>query len=319
MTKLQQTPDNAVKSANILVVKTANKWMDEARNLPDDRQLYDEIWSEGETCFLFGGPGAGKSLFAVQIGVHIAKTEPVLYCDFELSPKQFRKRYRIKEGCEFKFPDNFYRAEFTKDIEFESNGLIQSIDSEAKTIGAKIILIDNISWIIENSEKGEFAGNFMKKLSQIKRNNGYSILTVAHTPKRDESNPINLTDMAGSMRLQNFIDSSFAIVQSFKEDGLRYLKQTKCRSEEKAYGFESVQVLRLEQQANGFTGFTNVGTAVETEHLKRPTEPERIDKKNDCLKYLAEGKPYREIITLTGLSLGAIAKYKKEQEDLLPF
>lgn len=317
--KIKNVTTVSTQSPDILTVHTANKWMEEARNMPDDRKLYDEIWCEGESCFLFGGPGAGKSLFAVQIGVHIAQTEPVLYCDFELSPKQFRKRYRADGGGEFSFPELFYRAEFTKDIEFESNGLILSIDFNAKAIGAKIIIIDNISWIIENSEKGDVAGNFMKKLSQLKRNSGYSILTVAHTPKRDESNPINLTDMAGSMRLQNFIDSSFAIVESAKDAGMRYLKQTKCRSEEKVYGFESVLVMRLQQRDDAFTGFTNIGTAIETEHLKRPIEDERLNKKNKCLEYIAEGKTYNEIQALTGLSKGAISKYKSEQEAATPF
>ena len=150
--KILQNTDIQTQRTDILTVYTANEWMAKAKDMPDDRKLYDEIWSEGETCFLYGGPGAGKSLFAVQIGIHIAQTEAVLYCDFELSPKQFRKRYRIIGGCEFAFPEKFYRAEFTKDIEFESTGLIQSIDSNAKAIGAKVIMIDNISWIIENSE-----------------------------------------------------------------------------------------------------------------------------------------------------------------------
>lgn len=323
MAKVQQidTENNITSktSSEILIVKTANEWMNIARNLPDDVKLYDELWFEGESCFLFGGPGSGKSILSVQIAVAIAESQPVLYCDFELNIRQFRKRYKIKDGIEFLFPDKFYRAEFAKDIEFDVNALIESIHINAKSIGAKILIIDNISWIIENSEKGEVAGNFMKKLSYLKRNEGYSILTIAHTPKRDDTNPITIYDMAGSMRLQNFIDSSFAIVESHKSEGLRYLKQTKCRSEEKAYGFESVLILQLDQDATGLLHFQQIGTSVETEHLKRPTDEERNNKKEDCLKLLSEKKSYREIQQLTGLSLGAINKYKNQQHDARPF
>ena len=227
---------------SILNVKQANDWLHEAKDLPPERKLYDVFWSEFETVFLFGGPGSGKSILSVQIATEIAQLEPVLYCDFELSLRQFAKRYRTPNSIYYQFPANFYRAEFTRNTEFNPDSLINSIHLNAKQINAKIIIIDNISWIIENSEKGDVAGVFMKKLSRMKQDHGYSILIVAHTPKRDTTQPINLTDMAGSMRLQNFIDASFAIVQSAKMDGYRYIKQTKTRSEELVYGFDNVQV-----------------------------------------------------------------------------
>ena len=307
------------KNAELLIVKTANEWMQLARNMPDDVKLYDELWFEGESCFLFGGPGSGKSILSVQIAVAISQFQPVLYCDFELNIRQFRKRYKTISGVEFVFPENFYRAEFMKDIEFDGTALIESIDVNAQKIGAKILIIDNISWIIENSEKGDIAGVFMKRLSQLKHNSGYSILTIAHTPKRDDSNPITIYDMAGSMRLQNFIDSSFAIVESHKSEGLRYLKQTKCRSEEKAYGFENVLVLQLQQNELGFLHFYQVGTSVETEHLKKPTDNERMEKKEQCLKLLKDGKSYREIQQELGLSLGAVNKYKNSSNESCTF
>jgi predicted ATP-dependent serine protease len=306
------SPDSNEK---ILVVRSANEWMQIARELPEERKLYDEIWLEGETSWLFGMPGSGKSLFAVQIGVEIAKTEPVLYCDFELSLRQFRKRYRIKDSNEFQFPDSFFRAEFAKDIEFESSGLIDSIHIHANTINSKVIIIDNLSWVIENSEKGDIAGNFMKKLSALKRNYNYSFLIIAHTPKRDVSRPITMMDMAGSMRLQNFIDSSCAIVESAKTEGLRYLKQTKSRNEEKVYGMESVMLLSIEQGNDAFTKFTKFGIASEIEHLSSPTEDERISKRDECLELIKVGKTYREIHEITGLSTGVISKYFKQSQE----
>ncbi len=306
---------------DLLYVKTVNDWLVEAKDLPPDRKLYDEFWSEFETCFLFGGPGSGKSILSVQIATEIAKNEPVLYCDFELSLRQFAKRYRSKDGRFFSFSGNFFRAEFQKNTEFNPESLINSIHLNARKINAKVIIIDNISWIIENSEKGDHAGIFMKKLSRMKLDNGYSILIVAHTPKRDNTQPINLTDMAGSMRLQNFIDSSFAIVQSSKMEGYRYIKQTKTRSEELVYGFDNVKVGMIIQDVNGFTQMKWFGTANEMEHLRRPNDNERETIKQKCLDMLKMGKTYRDIHEDTGLSLGAISKYKNQMnsDESLPF
>lgn len=305
----------AESKENILIVRSANEWMAIARSLPDERKLYDEILVEGETAWLFGMPGSGKSFFAVQMGVTIAETEPVLYCDFELSLRQFRKRYKTKENLEFVFPKDFFRAEFAKDIEFEASGLIDAIDTNATQINAKIIFIDNLSWVIENSEKGDIAGSFMKKLAALKRNKGYTFLIVAHTPKRDITRPITMMDMAGSMKLQNFIDSSFAIVESAKTDGLRYLKQTKSRSEEKFYDMDSVLIMQIVQDPDGFTQFKKVGTLdSETNHLSSATENERLDKKSECLRLIEKGISYRQIKEITGLSLGVITKYKQETD-----
>lgn len=315
------TEFNQSQITDLLQVKTVNDWLNEAKDLAPDRKLYDEFWSEFETCFLFGGPGSGKSILSVQIATEIAKNEPVLYCDFELSLRQFAKRYRSKDGRFFNFSANFFRAEFQRNTEFNPDSLINSIHLNARNINAKVIIIDNISWIIENSEKGDIAGVFMKKLSRMKQDFGYSILIVAHTPKRDATQPINLTDMAGSMRLQNFIDSSFAIVQSAKMEGYRYLKQTKTRSEELVYGFDNVKVGMINQELNGYTQIQWVSTSNEMEHLRRPNENERENIKQQCLDLLKLGKSFRDIQKITGLSLGAISKYKnqKNEDEQIPF
>lgn len=302
---------------NLLNVKAANDWMLEANNLPPERKLFDEFWSEGETVFLFGGPGSGKSVLSVQCGIHICVElrEPVLFCDFELSLRQFAKRYKLKDGTLYNFPDIFFRAEFSKNTEFNPDNLINSIHVHAQKINSKIIIIDNISWIIENSEKGDVAGIFMKKLSRMKQDYGYSILIVAHTPKRDSTQPINLTDMAGSMRLQNFIDSSFAIVQSAKMDSYRYVKQTKTRSEELVYGFDNVKIGMITQSAEALTHLHWLGTENEMVHLKKANENERENIKQQCLELLKNGKTFREIQEITGLSLGAISKYKNQTKN----
>ena len=95
----------------IFTVTSANKTMRDAAKEKDPIKLYDELWYEGEMCCLFADSNVGKSIYAVQIAVEIAKTQRVLYFDFELSNKQFQLRYQNGETKEqFKFPKNFYRV-----------------------------------------------------------------------------------------------------------------------------------------------------------------------------------------------------------------
>ena len=69
---------------------------------PIPNQLFDAFWHEGEICFLVGDTNTAKSILALQIANSIASgvpipgftmqaSQPVIYMDFESSPKQFQK------------------------------------------------------------------------------------------------------------------------------------------------------------------------------------------------------------------------------------
>ena len=91
----------------------------------------------------------------------IAKNEPVLYCDFELSDKAFQLRYSDDAtGTLYKFPANFKRAEIDPEAMGESvmgadyeDIVVQDIESAAIAHSVKVIIIDNLSWICNASEK----------------------------------------------------------------------------------------------------------------------------------------------------------------------
>ncbi len=315
---LDPRPDN-----NLFVIKKANDWLIEAKDLPPPSPLYDQLWFEGETAFLFGGTGTGKSLYAVQMGKEIAKEQPVLFFDFELSLIQFAKRYFNHDWtCHENFPENFYRVEFKRNITYSQDQLITEIHRAAIEYNSKVLIIDNLTWILAASEKTIDAGNLMKEIASLKRDNDYSILIIAHTPKRDETRPINVNDMAGSMVLTNFIDTSFCISKSFKDSYMRYIKQVKVRSSDMVYGYDSVKVLQLSANNDGFLNFEDVGTERENEHLRNLSDEQRIDKKNKAMEMMEQGKSYAEISQELGISKGVISKYKKQTEsykDDLPF
>jgi len=51
---------------HLLIIKTANQWMDEANNRKVPKMLFGKFWYEGEVCILFADSNLGKSIFIKQ-------------------------------------------------------------------------------------------------------------------------------------------------------------------------------------------------------------------------------------------------------------
>ena len=233
--KSEAVKDAIPETVGMLCIKSANQTLMEAKQRPDPKPLWLSLWYEGEVCCLFADSNLGKSIYAVQIADSIAQTQRVLYFDFELSDKQFQLRYTDKEGNSYHFSDNFLRGEINKellDVKTFEDDIINQIEAAALQTGTKVIIIDNLTWICSNSEKGDVAGQFMMKLTKLKKKYDLSLLIIAHTPKRSLSSPITQNDLAGSKKLYNFFDSCFSIGMSAKDGGLRYIKQMKAYEKE---------------------------------------------------------------------------------------
>lgn len=302
----------------MLRVKDANEWCEEAAQRPDPKQLWMSFWYEGECTCLFADSNLGKSIYAVQIATEIAKNEPVLYCDFELSDKAFQIRYTDNTtGAVFKFPTNFKRAEIDS-AEIGENvmganyedTIVQDIESAALAHSVKVIIIDNLSWICNASEKGDAAGRLMINLVNMKKNHGWSLLIIAHTPKRPLSSPIDQNTLAGSKKLINFFDSAFAIGRSAKDDALRYIKQVKIRNGSMEYGADNVIVADISKE-NGFLKFNHIGFAKEREHLKEVTEKDESAVEDKILELHRQGRSQREIGRELGISASKVNRVLK--------
>ena len=291
---LRESIPNAV---GMLRIKSANDTLKEAQQRPDPKPLWLSLWYEGEVCCLFADSNLGKSIYAVQIGESIAHTQSVLYFDFELSDKQFQLRYTDEAGNLYRFSDNFYRAEIDKDFldtENFEDAIISNIEDTALQFGAKVVIIDNLTWLCCNSEKGDDAGKFMKRLMALKKLHDLSMLIIAHTPKRNQSTPISTNDLAGSKKLYNFFDSCFAIGQSAKDIGLRYIKQMKARHGEFEYDGGNVIVCQIEK-ADAFLQFTTIGYASERAHLKEQSEKDKKALKEQAKQLKDSGKTVKDI------------------------
>ncbi len=312
-------------NVGLFTSKTANKWIEEAKNRPIPKMLFGEFWFEGEVCILFSDTNLGKSILAVQIGNSISKNEEIkgfrleapkqliLYFDFELSDKQFENRYSTDYTEHYSFDENFIRIEMNSDAmlpdgkNFE-DFLIFSLEQSIINTNAKVIILDNITFLKSGTESAKDALPLMKDLKSLKNKYGLSILVLAHTPKRDLSKAISRNDLAGSKMLINFCDSSFTIGESSKDKNLRYIKQIKQRNTENIYNAENVCVCEIKKQQS-FLGFELIEYSSESEHLKNFTEQDRESIIEEVKLLSDEGKTQREISAELGISLGAVNKY----------
>jgi KaiC/GvpD/RAD55 family RecA-like ATPase len=206
-----------------------------------------------------------------------------------------------------------YRVEINPDLIKSENfelSLINNIEETAIKTGAKVLIIDNLTYLCIASEKGESASILMMSLMTLKRRYNLSILVLAHTPKRALSNPITQNDLAGSKKLFNFFDSCFAIGRSAKDSNLRYIKQIKVRYGNYTHDTDNVIVCSIEK-VNSFLQFVPIGFAEEREHLKEHDENERDNLKEQVKRLQLDGKSQRQIAKELGLSLAKVNRLLK--------
>lgn len=289
----------------MLKVKPVNELMAEMAETPDPEPLFDCLWQEGEVACLFADSNVGKSIFDVQMAESIAVKRSVMYVDCELTDKQFQQRYSNPDsGVYHAFPAAFYRATIAPERIGAGNledCLLQDIEAAALKNHCRIIIIDNLTFVCNTSEKGDTAGAFMMKLKRLQMRYGWSILIIAHTPKRDDGCVITINHLAGSRKLFNFFDSVFALGKSRQDDNYRYLKQLKVRSGEFVFTEENVAVFELEKCDDGSLHFIHRKYDSENSQLNSFSEDD-IELSREIVKLHDSGMKYREIANKLGIS-----------------
>ena len=307
---------------SVFVCKRAMTWAVDASKRPNPRSLWHNLWFEDEVCCLFADTNLGKSILAVQIAEEIANSNPaqnVLYFDFELTDKQFQRRYTNEETGEIHpFPDNFYRVELNTEACVEDNieVVLEQVEIEANNNDAKIIIIDNITWLTSKSESGDAAGQLMSRLIQMKKRGGYSILVLAHTPKRNTNAPLTQNSLAGSKKIANFLDSIFALGTSKKNrPSSRYIKQIKVRSCEMMYGEDNVLEVKIVKEGS-FLHMAEIGYGTERDNLDEPDaeDIQRNEADEEIARRLRDGESYRSISKELGVSPKTILKVKNKMK-----
>lgn len=268
----------------VLTTKTANEWLDQAKLKPMPLMLLDRLWYQSELAILFADTNVGKSIFAVQItdalsrGKSLIPFAPckkrfkILYCDFEMSDKQFENRYSKDFKDHYEFCSGFYRAELNLDefILKDDKPIEELISNEITDYVSKhdvdIVIIDNLTYVVKELEKSKNVQPLMQKLKWISNKFSMSILVLAHTPKRDNTKPLTGNDIGGSKFFSNFADSIFAIGKSTQGENVRYVKQIKSRNSCVRYGADNVLVFEIVKNFN-FLEFQYLKTDEERNHL----------------------------------------------------
>ena len=161
-------------------VMSGADWMAEANSMPLRKKLAGDLWFEGENAVLFADTNAGKSIFAVQIadsisrGIAIdpleltANAQPVIYFDFEMEAPQFSARYSVNGQNPYQWDSNFNRVEINDDADVPSGNyshfICDAIESVMNAVGAKIGIIDNITYLGDELEKSKAAAPLIKML-----------------------------------------------------------------------------------------------------------------------------------------------------------
>ena len=316
-------------------IRPMNDWMREASAKPVPKQLFDDLWHEGEIAIMFGDTGKGKSALAVQIGESIArgrafypfdltaKPRHVLLLDFEMSEKQIEMRYAAdhdpKKGAflkrKYDFSKRFHRVVVRPEILYRQGGkpleevlreLLQTLTVET---GAKVIIIDNITYLKRTADSMREAVPLMKELQRLKRRFGLSILVIAHTRKRDIRRALATNDLQGSGVLANEADNIFAIGQSRRASGERYIKHLKPRNAEVLFDGSHVPVFKLKKIGGNFLGFEFQEFSSESVLLAEPRDGkdwpliERIKELHDS------GLTIRVIADQLEMSKSAVHRY----------
>lgn len=329
--------ENVVKDTknfpSLFTIQDASVWLENAKLRPVPKSIFGELWFEGELCILFADTGKGKSILAVQIGNSISKglnianftletlKQKVLYFDFELSDKQFEARYSTRQGDFFTnhyaFDENFKRGEINqnsyvpKHFKDFQEYLNYSLEFEIVETGAKVLIVDNITYLKNATETAKDALPLMKELIRLKKKHNLSIMALAHTPKRDLSKPLTVNDLQGSKMLSNFADSIYAIGESAKDKNLRYLKQIKARNTEIIYDTENVATCQV-TKPNNFLMFEFLNLGSEREHLKVLTDTDKTNLIQQVKNLSAMGKSQRAIAKELGIPLTSVNRYSKK-------
>ncbi len=312
----------------LFLIRPVEKWIAEAKNEPIPKMLFSEFWFEGELCILFSDTNLGKSVLAIQVGNSItsgvpipgfrmeAEPQKVLYFDFEMSKKQLEVRYAANYKEHFQFHPHFFRAVVDPDCDIPEDGtnyeqyLADSLEASIVACDAKVLIIDNLTYLRNETEKAHSALPLMKQLKRMKTKYRLSILALAHTPKRDKSKPITRNDLHGSKMLINFCDSAFAIGENPKDKDVRYLKQIKQRNVGEMYGAENVMVCVVNKPHN-FLQYEFTGFGSEWQHLKEPTEGGNNALLEKVLELKQLGKSQRDIAEELALSPSKVTRLLK--------
>lgn len=307
-------------NTRLLRVFTGNEWLRAAKCMAQPRELWLKTWYEGECCCLFADSNLGKSIYAVQIGLEVARMgKRVLYCDFELSEKQFQLRYTDEEGNLMCMPDTFYRADLNPEAELRpgesiDQAILRAIEVAAAAFRADTVIVDNITYLSMLTESGDTAAQLMVNLMRLKKMYGWSMMILAHTPKRLADSPLTANDLAGSKKLFNFFDCVLAIGRCLKDEGLRYVKQLKVRHGAFTYDAGNVVLYEIEKRGS-YLSLHHRGYSSEGRMLEQPAHNSNAALIRRAIELRGQGQTLGQVAQTLGISVSTVSRICKAARE----
>ncbi len=208
--------------ASSSIPKKANECFN-GRPIRLPERLFDDYWLGGEVALLFGPPGIGKSVLAVQIGDALARGRPidgfrgptrrrkVLYVDLNHSETQFQTRYsRFSEYGVFlkscTFAERFYRGRPATDED-----LFEWLANRVAADRFEAVIMDDLTVVNRTQYGTREPILLMRKLKEMRDEFGVSVLvlTGSDSPPRDKL--IEEVQLKRSRALCGLADSVFAL------------------------------------------------------------------------------------------------------------
>lgn len=241
-------------------------------------QLFNDVWRTGEVALLFGEPGVGKSIFAVNLAEAIAgnvdaflrmceETTPaarrVVYIDLQRTDDQWKRR----------FSGTFTQTAFERlhldweDIDPSADDGIRSSRILASIIdvilgGAEVVILDDITMGGINLGRPNGPLRTLRTLKMFAAESGASILVIAGARPHKRPLSASLSDVA-FRHIAEQADSVFCLAASTYGPAFRYIRH--LRSCVAAVEFDASNVLTFHFKSNEILF---LGTTEESVHLR---------------------------------------------------
>ncbi|MEQ1762071.1 MAG: AAA family ATPase [Pyrinomonadaceae bacterium] len=298
--------------------RPANEWMNTTSVYRTD-MLFGELWMTGELCVMFGEPGIGKSLLAVQIADSInrgnpigpfrltAKPQKVLYVDLEKTADQFKQRYSARGEGEnsrtrrYKFSRHFHRA-----VPAAGSAVpIRQLEKMVEQGGAKIVIIDNLPHLVASGRPSQ-AGRVMRELRRLRTAYGLSILVITQTSRSTSRRGIAAADMTWSQTITALADNIFAVGKG-SSSSERYIKHIKPRLAPLIYGTATVPRFDIDNIEANFPQFVHLGFGAEFE--VREEEGDEADLIKQIKSFHESNYSVREIAATLEVPKSTVHRY----------
>ncbi len=196
----------------------------EKRELPEIYFCVDEILPQGLSV-MAAPPKAGKSFFALQLAIAIAKGKPFLnhktnksyvcYYALEDNEQRIQKRTSVMLKNEPGWPNNLKICLYANSID---NGLMDDLKSKVrKNRDLKLIIIDTLQKVRGKANKNETAYttdyNELGKLKEFADKHDIALLLIHHFRKQKDVDDV-FNQFSGSNGINGACDNMFAFQQN---------------------------------------------------------------------------------------------------------